>query len=76
MQNRYPESDTQVQERAAKLQYKMMQRYKSSEQSVLHLVVTHGTLVRFFSQAGGMRKKKVKYCGLTAMGVKPNPDPT
>jgi len=40
----------------------------------LHLVVTHGTLVRYFSQASNMRVKKAKYCGLSAISVKPVAD--
>ena len=39
--------------------------------STLHLIVTHGTLVKNFSQIAGMRKKKAKYCSLSAIGIKP-----
>ena len=69
VQNRYPESDSQVIERATRAQFDLVQKYRNSQQSVLHLIVTHGTLVRMFSQAAGMRKKKIKFCGMTAMGI-------
>ena len=72
VENRYPESDTQVFERAARARFHMVSHYKNSDESVLHLVVTHGTLIRFWSQSANMRVKKVKYCGLSAQAIKPS----
>ena len=47
-------------------------KYKDSNKRVLHIVVSHGTPIRFWSQLNGMHKKKIKYCGLSAVGIKPN----
>lgn len=74
VEHRYPESDNQVYERAARAKFQLVGAYSKSQESVLHLVVTHGTLVRFFSQASNMRVKKAKYCSLSAISVKPVAD--
>jgi hypothetical protein len=35
----------------------------------LHIVVTHGTPLRMFSRLHGGRKKKVQFCGVTAVTI-------
>ena len=44
-------------------------KYKKSDRKVLHIIVSHGTPIRFFSQFCGMPVKKIKYCGISAIGI-------
>ena len=68
---RYPETDDQLKERVGKFQEFFLEKYKDSNKKVLHLVVTHGTPTRYWSQLNGMHKKKIKYGGLSAIAIKP-----
>ena len=51
-----------------------MNKYKNSNKRVLHIVVSHGTPSRYWSELNNMHKKKIKYCGLSAIAIKPNAD--
>ena len=46
-------------------------KYGNSNKRVLHIVVCHGTPARFWSQINGMKKKKIDFCGLSSIGIKP-----
>lgn len=73
VRGRFPETEAQLRERVSRAQFNLIQRYARSEKRVLHLIVTHGTLVRTFAALAGMRHKKAKFCGVTAIGVRQVP---
>ena len=60
-----------MRERVQKFQEFFVEKYEKSDKKVLHLVVSHGTPTRYWSQLNGMHKKKIKYAGLSAIAIKP-----
>jgi len=72
---RFPEAKEQVKERAATFSAEFAKLYgKRTGVKTLHLVVTHGTPIRMFSQLQGGQKKKVRYCGVTGVSICPKQD--
>ena len=69
---RFPEEKEQVKERAATFKSEFVEMYgKRTGVKTLHIVVSHGTPIRMFSQLMGGQKKKVRYCGVTGVSICP-----
>lgn len=71
---RFPESEAMVRERAQHFTdfFDKLYSKDQSNRRALHLVVTHGTPLRMFSQLHGGKKKKVKFCGVTVAALTPD----
>jgi hypothetical protein len=71
---RYPESKTDTRGRAQYFSDRIVEQYgylNTECKRVFHLVVSHGTPIKMFSQLNAGRKKKVKFCGLSAIAIAP-----
>ena len=69
---RFPESAEGVKERAVDFtnEFKRLHSVRSGKRT-LKVVVCHGTPIRMCSLMHGGSKKKVKFCGVTAVAITP-----
>ena len=66
---RFPESDQGIRDRAVDMAAQIQKQYADSTVRTLHLIVSHGTPIRMFSQLAGGSKKKIKFCGVTTVAL-------
>ena len=69
---RFPESEAGVEERARYFTSEFKRLYSEpTGRRTLHIICSHGTPIRKFSQQHGGKVKKIKYCGCSVLSVKP-----
>ena len=73
MMTRFPESKLDLKERTTMFTKEFVERYsRLTGKRTLHIVVSHGTPIRTFSRQHGGEKKKIRFCGVTAVAITPH----
>ena len=68
----WPENQSQTKERTNQIIKRKVTKYGDHEKKVLHLVVSHGMIVEFFSTLNGGERTYPEYCAISALEIEQN----
>ena len=71
MPSKWHESTKDLHHRASVVHNELTNEHVNPDKSTLYLVVTHGKLIKFWSQHIGFKNSNIDFCGLSAVSVKP-----